>query len=161
MVLANTSILVVEHVPQNGCHQHHCPQSKSQLPLASLRGSPRLASGSDQDSFKLLSLCGNLEHVRFCVHPLRAESLFPTHLWHFNMHPLLAFNARRSGVSSSQCRTPGMEAQCGAWTPCSLQRTSAVVIIFPFVIDIYPGVCVLTHGYIPPTCLIVVPSLHL
>ena len=38
--------------------------------------------GLIQAPFKLLLLPWVLEHVRFCVHPLRVESLlFPTALW--------------------------------------------------------------------------------
>ena len=34
-----------------------------------------------QAPFKLLPLLWDSEHVRFCMHPLRAESLFPIALW--------------------------------------------------------------------------------
>ena len=40
MVIASTSVLMVEQAPQNGCHQCLCPQGEHQLSLASLSGSP-------------------------------------------------------------------------------------------------------------------------
>ena len=61
-----------------------------------------------QASFKLLPLHWNSEHVRFCVCPLKVESLCPTDFWISHMQALLAFKARRSGVLSCWCRTPGL-----------------------------------------------------
>ena len=54
--------------------------------------------GMTQAPFKLLPLCWILEHARFCMHPLRAESLFPTALQLSHMQVPLAFKARHSGV---------------------------------------------------------------
>lgn len=69
----------VERAALNGCRQLLCPQGQSQLLLASLRGTRRLASGRDlnQATLKLLALCYNSESVRFCMQLLRMESLFP------------------------------------------------------------------------------------
>ena len=48
------------------------------LSPASLRGCLRSAGGSDQAPFWLLLLPWSLEYVRFCVHALRVESVYPT-----------------------------------------------------------------------------------
>ena len=53
MVLAHTNVLVVEQAPQDGCQQHLCPQDETQLPPASLGGSPRSAGGFDPGSFQI------------------------------------------------------------------------------------------------------------
>lgn len=50
-------------------------------------------------------LCAGPQSMRFCVHPLRVGSLFPTAL-PLCLQTLLAFKARYSAGSSSQCRTP-------------------------------------------------------
>lgn len=74
MSLASTSILMVEQAPPFGCCQYLCPQVVSQLIPSSPGGSARLASVSDSGSCQVTaSVLG--EHVRFDMHPLRAESL--------------------------------------------------------------------------------------
>ena len=76
MALASTSVLMVKQSPPYGCCQCLCPQVVPQLMPTSPGGCPRLASGSDPGSFQVTaSVLG--EHVRFGMHPLRAESLFP------------------------------------------------------------------------------------
>ena len=60
--------------------------------------------GLTQSPFKLLPLCWVLECVRFCIHLLEAECLFPTTLWLSHTQFLLACEASTWG-SSSQCRT--------------------------------------------------------
>ena len=79
--LASTSVPRVEGAPQRSCSQSLCSQRELQLPPASLGGSLRSAGGFDPGSFQLLLLPWVLEHVIFCVHPLRMESRFPTVLW--------------------------------------------------------------------------------
>ena len=81
-------------------------------------GSQRSASGSD--SGKLLFLSWISEYVRFCVHPLRVGSLFPTALPVSCTQALLAFKARYSAGSSSQCRTPHPHPQVGSSDPMLL-----------------------------------------
>ena len=44
---------MVEWAHKNGCHQPLCPQRESQLPPASLGGSPRSATGSNPGFFYL------------------------------------------------------------------------------------------------------------
>ena len=81
MVFASASVIGVEQAPQNGCCQRLCLQGESQLRAASLGGSPRSANMSDTGSFQTTASALVSEYVRFCVHPLKAESLFPTALW--------------------------------------------------------------------------------
>lgn len=57
-------------------------------------------------SFRLLLLPWVLEHVRFYVYPLRAESLFLTVCGSPRIS-LLAFKAKHFGGLSSYCRTLG------------------------------------------------------
>ena len=82
--------------------------------------------GLTQDPFKLLLLPWVLEHVRFCVCPLRIESLFSSGLWdswkpHWPSKP---------NVPSTRL---GWGAQHGVQILYSLGRTSAIVIILLFV----------------------------
>lgn len=110
MVLASTG-----GAPQNGCGQHLQPQG-------SPRGRRQLQDqqmGLTQASCKLPPLPEDLEHVRFCAGPLRAESV--------------SLALQFSCWGTCQCRSPGWGAQCGAWTPHSLGRTSMIVIILPLV----------------------------
>ena len=76
-----SSIHMVERAPQNGCQWCLCAQGELQLPSASPGDSPDQQVGLTQFSFKLLLLPWVLEHVRFCVHPLRVGSLFLPALW--------------------------------------------------------------------------------
>ena len=52
MVLASTSVHMVERALGNGCHQCLCPQGEFQLPPVSPGGSP---SGSHAGSFQITS----------------------------------------------------------------------------------------------------------
>ena len=82
------------------------PQSELELSPASLWGSPGSVGSLTQARFKLLRLPWVPEHVKFCVHPLKLESLFPAALWLSWKWVPLAFKTRCSGDSSSWCRTP-------------------------------------------------------
>ena len=53
MVLISTSFLMVRQPPRNDCFQALCPQWESQLPPASLGGSPRSESVSNSSSFQV------------------------------------------------------------------------------------------------------------
>ena len=74
MALASTSVHVVDGAPQSGCFQCLCPQGKSSCLL------PLWEALQDQQlplilaAFKLLLQPWVLEHVRFCMPPLRVES---------------------------------------------------------------------------------------
>ena len=78
-----------------------------------------------QDLFKLLLLTWVPECVRFCVCPLRVESLFPTTLWLFEA--LLAFKDKCFGGSSSEHRTPRLGSlMWGSGLSHSCEITSVV-----------------------------------
>ena len=78
---------------QNGAYQHQytrdrmsfqkcllavsMPQSELQLPLDSPGNSPRSAGRCETGSFQITASAKYLKAVRFCVLPLRVESLFP------------------------------------------------------------------------------------
>ena len=66
--------------PSASC-QCLCPPGELQMPSASPGGSLRSEGGFSQGSFKLLPLSCILDHVRFCVSPLRVESLVSSVLW--------------------------------------------------------------------------------
>lgn len=86
-----------------------------------------------QATFKLLPLCWVLEHVSLCVHPLRAESMFPTALWHSHMQTL-ASKPDLLGACFLSAGHLGSGAQRGAQNSCFLEKTFAVVIILSFVV---------------------------
>ena len=90
---------MVEQASTNGCCQPLCSQMESCL---SGRFS-KIHKWIWGAPFKLLSLHGDSDHVRFSMSPFKVESLFPTALSH--MQALLAFKARRFGSLSSLCRT--------------------------------------------------------
>ena len=53
MMLASTSVLMVEQAPKNECCQCLCAQGESWLPPDSLGSSPTSANGSDPGSFQI------------------------------------------------------------------------------------------------------------
>ena len=134
MTLANTSVLVVAWTPQNSCHQCLCFQGEFQFPPVSLGGSPRSAHGSDPGSFQISVTVLGPGVCENCVYPLRMESLFPTALWVSCTQVPLAFKDRHSRASSSHAGPLNWGAHCGAQTPHSSGRTSAIVIILPCVV---------------------------
>ena len=75
MSLVSTSDHVVEAALQNGCFQSLCPQSESSflLPLWEALQDQQLPLV--QAPFKLLLQPWVLEHVRFCMPPLRVKSI--------------------------------------------------------------------------------------
>ena len=101
--------------------------------FASMGDSPRSASGSDLGCFQILPLQWVSEYVRyFFVCYLRVENLFSTALIS-SVHKHTGLQSRCSGGLSSQCRTPRLQSLVWGWTPHSVGRTSAVVIILRFV----------------------------
>lgn len=94
---------------------------------------PMLCTGT----FKSLPLHWNSGHVRFCVCPLIAESpfpMFPIALWISHMQALLPSNLEVLGFylfGAGPLGTKGV--WCGADTPQSLGRISAIGIILLFV----------------------------
>ena len=108
MVLASSSVLIVEWAPQNGYRQHLCPQGESQFPLASLGGSLK-SSGSDPGSFQITAFALGLRSCEILCVPFESGSLlFPTTLWLSWKQAPLAFKTRCSGGLSYQCRSPGL-----------------------------------------------------
>ena len=86
--------------------------------------------GLTQASFKLLILPWVSEHVRLCGHCLRVEST--------SHSPLALLKVSLTGLQSQTLwglvfPVQDEEAQCGAWITHSLGRSSATVIILPFV----------------------------
>ena len=107
--------------------------SPLQLPPASLGGSPVSASGSDPGSFQTTPLQWDLEHVRFCTHPLRAYLSFPQPFNPPEHKPRWFSKSDILGPCLPSAGSLSWGAQCGAQTTCSLGRTSVVVIILLFV----------------------------
>ena len=131
MVLSSTGVLLVEWAPP-----------ECLLPGSVYPGSVPVAPTSplweilqDQQTsltqvpFKLL-LPWVSECVKFSVHPLRVQALFPIALWVFPKPAPLAFKAKHSGSSYSQSRSPGLGSPMG--DSDSLRRT--------FAFD-YPPIC--------------------
>ena len=67
---------------------------------------PRTAVRFDPDSYGDFALPWDPVHVKVCVHLLRMGSPFPPVLWSSCTQAPLAFNARCSGGSFSQCQIP-------------------------------------------------------
>ena len=127
---------------QNGCHQRLHLQRESQLPPAFWEALQDQQVGLTQASLKLLPLHWVSECVRFCRHPLRAESLFPTALQLSHRQIPLAFKARRPGGLVFLVWDPQAGEPDVGLGPHSLGRTSAIVIILLFVGHL--EVCILT-----------------
>lgn len=98
-------------------------------PFASVGDSPRSAGGSDLRCFQILPLHWFSEYMRFfCVLFKRRVSVS------YSPPSLLctsipAFKAGVLGACPHGAGPPGCRVWCGAWTPHSLGRTSAIVII--------------------------------
>ena len=127
MMLPSTNVHVVEQAPPNGCHQCLCPLGELRFPPASPGGSQRSAGRSTGAHFKLLLLSWVPKCVRFLCVPLKS-GVFLSALWdsqsnkpHWPSKPNI-LEACLPGVGPL-----GWGAQCGAQTPHSLERTSAIV----------------------------------
>ena len=72
-------------------------------------GPPRTAVRFDPDSYGDFALHWDPVHVKVCVCLLRMGSPFPPVLWSSCAQAPLAFNARCSRGSSSQCQIPARE----------------------------------------------------
>ena len=110
MVLTSTGVLLVEWAPP-----------ECLLPVSVYPGSVPVAPASPlwevlqdrqasltQVPFTLVLLLWVLECVKFSMHLLRVEALFPIALWGFPKPAPLAFKAKHSGGSYSQSRSPGL-----------------------------------------------------
>ena len=74
-------------------------------------GPPRVEVRFDADSYGNFALPWDPVHVKVCVCLLRMGSLFPPVLWSSCAQAPLAFNARCSRGSFSQCQIPTRGAQ--------------------------------------------------
>ena len=108
---ASTSVHVVERAPPNGCLQCLCPHGESQMPPNPPRGSPRSACGSDPGSFQITaSALGSGVCAILCVPFKSGVSVSHSPLALPEVNPT-GLKAKRSGGSSSWCRTLGL------WSP--------------------------------------------
>ena len=134
MVLARTSVHVVEQAPQNGCYQNLCPQGDSSCLHVSLGDSPRSAGGSDPGSFQITTsalapwaceiLCASFKKKDcYFLQPSECPECKPH--WPSKSNVL--------GIHLPGAGPLEWGAQCGAWTTHSLKEISAIVIILPFV----------------------------
>ena len=114
MVLASTSVLVVEQASQMAAISIRVPRESPSCLL------PLQEALQDQQLGLTVPLCWDSEQVRFCVCPLRAESLFLTALHLSCRQAPLAFKARHSGDSSSGCRTPRLRSPVWGSAPSLL-----------------------------------------
>ena len=82
------------------------PHNEPQSPPGFPGGPPRTAVRSDPDSYGDFVLPWDPLHVKVCVRLLRMGSPFPPVLWSSCAQAPLAFSARCSGGSFSQCQIP-------------------------------------------------------
>ena len=117
-----------------GCHHHLCPQGESQLLPSSLGGPLRSASGCDAGFFQITASALGVRKCEILFLPFKSRVSIS--------YTLLAFpKASPTGLLShtfwglifpvQDPRESG--AQCGAQTPCSLERTLTIVIVLLFV----------------------------
>ena len=120
------------------------------MPPASMGGSPRSASRSDPGSSEITAsalvpracdiLCVSFESGLFIfLRPLALVKVRP----HWPSKPNVL------GAHLPSAGPLGWGAQCGAWTPCSLWRTSTIVTILPFM-DRQPQDMGLDYTVSPP-----------
>ena len=111
MVLARTSVHVVEQAPQNGCYQNLCPQGDSSCLHVSLGDSPRSAGRSASGYCQTTASALILEQVRLLCAPFKSgDSISHSSLGLPKGLPKgpQAFKDKHSGVSSSRPRTAGL-----------------------------------------------------
>ena len=81
MTSSNTSVLMVEGAPQNGCCQYLGPQGKfNHIPPLQKTFQDQQV-GLTQASLELLLLLWVSKHVRLCGLFFRTQSLFPIAFW--------------------------------------------------------------------------------
>ena len=153
MAFALTSVLIVEQVSKNGCCQHLCHLGYSHLLLASPGGSSRSASVSDPGFSQITASVLGLGACEILFMPFKSN-LFPVTLLFSSTPAPLSSKPDVLGAHDSEAGSPGWKTQCGAWTPGSLGRTSAIVIILPFVDYLLKGV-----GLNSTTSLLLLPVL--
>lgn len=132
-----------------------------QLPSAFLGGSPGSASVSDWRDIGFIliyCLCAGTQHTNVPFKNGIFDSCKPSALP--CTQALLAFKAKYSGGLSSRCRIPNLEAWCKPQTPHSLGRTSAIVIVLPFMVHLWGIVLTVLHLHLSYPSL-VDPSLYI
>ena len=102
---------------------------------ATLEDSPRSLDGLTQPLFKLLFLPWVSDYGRFCMYSLGVDFLALSPLVIPKVSPL-AFKSR---LLWSYLLGAGIPVWVATWTPCSLRRSSTIVIILMFVS--HPLVC--------------------
>ena len=134
MALASTSVHVVERTPQSGCCQFLCPQGELKLHPASPEDSPRSAAGSEPGSFQIPAapLSPRAREI-LCAPSKSGVSVSYNPLGHLKVSPTGLQSQMLWGLVFPSAGSSGSRARCGAQTPCSLWKTSAIVIILPFV----------------------------
>ena len=146
MVLTSPSVLVLEWTLKNGWRQYLCHLSKSQLPPPLPGALQDQHGGLTQAPFKLhLPLVS--EHVRFCVCPLRIQSVSHIHV------ALLKVIPTGSQGLIFLVQSPGPGGSVRTQTRHSLRRTSAVITILQF-LGCLPGSMGLDYTVSLPLLLI-------
>ena len=162
MVLARTSVHMVERAPSNGCCQCLSPQGRLQLPPASPGDSSWSAGRSDPGSFQISASALDPRAFETLSVPFKSEvSIYPSLLGLSKVIPT-GFQCQMLLGAHHGAGHLGWGAQHGAWTPHPVGRTSAICTC--------SSVCRsptqwygnwLYHDSASPVCLLVIPSLCL
>ena len=120
---------IVEWVPKTNCCQQL--QEEFQLPPGSLWDSPKSVSGSDPFSFQFTaSVPGHRACEVFKALWKQTHSYSPSALPYASVTD---FQNKMSGSHFSMTGSMDWGALWRTWAPCSLERTSAIVIILLYV----------------------------
>ena len=159
MVLANTSVHVVEQAPQNGCYQNLCPQDDSSCLRVSLGDSPRSAGGSDPGSFQITtSALAPWACEILCASFKKRDSCFLQPSECPECKPHWSSKSSIPGIHLPGAGPLEWGTQCGAWTTHPLKETSAIVMILSSVGQLLrEWVSTLLHLCPSPAHLVVVP----
>ena len=125
--------LMPMNIPWGLFHQCPCSHSEPQLTPASPGDPPRPAGRSCPGSCGVTALPWVPVHMKPCVHTPRVESLFPLVLCSSCTQALLAFKAKCSGSSSSQCQTSRLGSLTWGSEVSLLWENLCDTIIFQFV----------------------------
>ena len=127
---------MVEQASRNACHKCLFPLDELHLAPASQGGSPRSAGGSNQGSFWITALALRPRTYEVLCAPFKNGVSFPQRSDSSECTLCWPSRANVVGfvfpVQDFQFGEPQLEV-CGVQIPCSLGRTSEVVIILPFV----------------------------
>lgn len=98
MALGKTNVLIVDWAPKNGCHQS-MPQWGVPIVFCLSWKLSKISKWVWPRPLSNYCLCAGLSvYVRFCICPLRTETLFLIALWFSHTQVPLAFKARHSGA---------------------------------------------------------------